>query len=126
VFPLTGRALLIVRHRNRFSAKAPVDGRDNLVVPADRSKELGGVIRHLLRHFAPPPLPGQCGELVAEILEPVHCKHRVIGRRRAIESHALAHPFEAACDRLVIRSASVSLNPVRHIYSRQRQAGLLF
>ena len=34
-------------------------------------------------------------ELVAEVFEPVHRQHRVIGRGRAVKGDTLAHPFEA-------------------------------
>jgi len=86
--------------------KAAVDCGDDLIVSAHRREEMGYVIWHLLRHLAPPSLPGQSIELVAEVFKAMDREHRVIGRRRAIERDALAHPFEAVCNRLVVGSSS--------------------
>jgi len=47
--------------------KAAVDCGDDLIVSAHRREEMGYVIWHLLRHLAPPSLPGQSIELVAEV-----------------------------------------------------------
>ena len=76
-------------------AKAPLDRRDDLIVTADRGKEMDDVVRHLPRHLAPLPLPGQRVELAAEILKPVHRQHRIISRGRAVKGDTLAHPFKA-------------------------------
>jgi hypothetical protein len=82
-------------------AKPLADCRGDLVVAADRGKEVGDIVRHLRGHLVP---PRQRVELVAEIFEPVHRQHRVVGRRRAVECNALPHPFEVTRDALVVRS----------------------
>ena len=53
-------------------------------------------------------------ELVAEVFETVHRQHRVIGRGRAVERDALAHPFE--------RAARRSRRPARWRESRRRKS----
>src|SRR6516165_12145296 len=85
-------------------AEAPVDRRDDLVVPSDRGEEMDDVVGHLPRHLAPPPLPGQAVELMAEVFETMHREHRIIGLGRSVKRDALAHPFEALRDRLVVRA----------------------
>ena len=47
--------------------ETPVDRRDDLIMPADCSEEMGDVVRHLFRHLAPFPFAGQRVELVPEI-----------------------------------------------------------
>ena len=84
------------------AAEALGDRLGDLVVAADGGEQVHDVVGHFLGHLVPLAGAGHGVELAAEVAQPMHLEHRPVGRRRAVEGHAIAHPVEQLGDRLVV------------------------
>jgi len=74
----------------------------DLVVAADRGEQVDDVVRHFRSNLIPLAGLGHHIQLAAEVAQPMDLEHRPIGRRRAVEGHAVADPVEQFGDRLVV------------------------